>query len=196
MEMMNKLMNRKKNLFPTDIMSDNILFIQHTHIYNSRFLSLHSFFFLCLILYTMYIVFFLWLIKRWLIQILLLGILLFYIGFGFSFSFVLVNAAQCFFLLSVVYECIYGFFCFFFFSSLSCLVTLFVYKFFILPPSSVLLLLCCVWFFFLCLWCIKRETRWVRKKKRQWTKKSERIYLECFILFIDALEKMKNCDFE
>jgi hypothetical protein len=118
MEMMNKLMNRKKSLFPTNIMSDNILFIQHTHIYNSRFLSLHSFFFLCLILYTMYIVFFLWLIKRWLIQILLLGILLFYIGFGFSFSFVLVNAAQCFFLLSVVYECIYGFFFVSFFSLL------------------------------------------------------------------------------
>jgi hypothetical protein len=42
----------------------------------------------------------------------------------------------------------------------------------------------------------KRDKMGKKKETTMDKKKSERIYLEYFILFIDALEKMKNCDFE
>jgi hypothetical protein len=33
-------------------------------------------------------------------------------------------------------------------------------------------------------------------KKKETTMEKERIYFECIVLFIDALEKMSNCSFE
>ncbi len=123
-----------------------------------------------------------WLIKRWLIQILLLGILLLYIGFGSSFFLCLLTMHKAFLLLSVVYECIYGFS---FFFPLSCLITLFVYKFSLFLPSSssVLLLLCCVWvLFFFCLWCINKKRNKMDKKKETTMEKRKNLFrIYCFI---------------
>ena len=106
---MNRSINR--NLVISNETLCQIIFslFKRTHIYNSRILCLSTclFLFLCLSLYTMYIVIlFLWLIKRWLIKILLLGILLVSIGFGFCVCLLMLHNAL---LLSVVYQCIYRF---------------------------------------------------------------------------------------